>query len=171
MTKAVAIVHWSDIEAPQPWQYDQHDEAMGYNAAFGHHFGLKRLGIHHQRLLPGRRTSFPHAESAEDEFVYVIAGTPDVWLDGVLHRLKPGDGVGFAAGTGLAHSFLNNSDAEVQLLVVGDRSTRENRIMYPVNPERRDQHEDWWQDAPAHDLGPHDGLTDLRRATLDGQDG
>ena len=51
------------------------------------HAGFARLGIHHIRLEPGHRTSFPHAESAEDEFVYVIAGTPDVWLDGVVHRL------------------------------------------------------------------------------------
>jgi len=55
-------------------------------------FALKALGIHHERLPPGRRTSYPHAESAEEEFVYVIEGTPDVWLDGTLHRLKPGDG-------------------------------------------------------------------------------
>lgn len=167
MTRHPAIVHWSEIEATEPWQYDHHDEPMGFNAALANHFRLQRIGIHHQRLLPGRRTSFPHAESVEDEFVYVIAGTPDVWLDGVLHRLKPGDGVGFPAGTGLAHSFLNNSDAAVQLLVIGDRSTPENRIVYPANPERRPYHPDWWQDAPERDLGSHDGLTDLRRADRD----
>ena len=36
-------------------------------AAFGRHFGFKALGIHHERLLPGRRTSYPHAESAEED--------------------------------------------------------------------------------------------------------
>lgn len=167
--KHPAIAHWSDIEAEQPWQYDHHDEPMGYNAAFGHHFRLQRLGIHHQRLLPGRRTSFPHAESVEDEFIYVIAGTPDVWLDGVLHRLRPGDGVGFPAGTGLAHNFINNTDTEVQLLVVGDRSTPKNRIVYPVNPERQAHHSDWWHDAPPRDLGSHDGLSDLRRQDVKGR--
>ena len=75
---------------------------MSIGAPFARHFGLERLGIHHERLPPGRRTSYPHAESAEEEFVYVIEGTPDVWLDGRLHRLKPGDAVGFPAGTGLA---------------------------------------------------------------------
>lgn len=169
--KHPAIVHFSQIENPVPWQYDQDDELMGHNAAFGHHFGLKRLGIHHQRLLPGRRTSFPHAESAEDEFVYVIAGTPDVWLDGVLHRLGPGDGVGFPAGTGLAHSFVNNTGDVVQLLVVGDRDNPDNRIVYPVNPERQALRPDWWLDAPAQVLGLHDGRSDLRRAELKARKG
>ena len=164
MARHPAIVHWRDIENPQAWQYDHHDEPMGHNAAFGRFFGLLRIGIHHERLLPGRRTSFPHAESTEEEFVYVISGTPDVWLDGVLHRLGPGDGVGFPAGTGLAHTFINNSDAEVELLVIGDRSRSDNRIVYPVNPERKAYHADWWEDAPAHDLGGHDGLSEARRA-------
>ena len=166
MTRHPAIVHWSDIENPTPWQYDDDPEPMGHNAAFGHHFRLKRLGIHHQRLLPGRRTSFPHAESVEDEFVYVISGTPDVWLDGVLHRLAPGDGIGFPAGTGLAHSFINNTDADVQLLVVGDRDNPANRIVYPVNPERKAMHENWWTDAPHRTLGLHDDLSDQRRAEM-----
>ena len=62
----------------------------------------------------------PHAESAEEEFVYVLEGTPDVWIDGELFRLAPGDGVGFPAGTGIAHSFLNNTDEPVRLIVVGE---------------------------------------------------
>ena len=110
MARHPAIVHWREIENPQAWQYDHPDEPMAHNAPFGRFFGLARIGIHHERLLPGRRTSFPHAERTEEEFVYVIAGTPDVWLGGVLHRLGPGDGVGFPAGTGLAHSFINNSE-------------------------------------------------------------
>ena len=167
MEKHPAIVHWTEIEGPKPWQYDKHHEPMGLNAALGAHFGLKRLGIHHQRLLPGRRTSFPHAEKTEDEFIYVIAGTPDVWLDGVLHRLKPGDGVGFKAGNGLAHSFLNNTESEVELLVIGDRHREDNQIVYPLNPERKALRKDWWGDAPERELGPHDGRTEARRK-LDG---
>ncbi|MBV8523466.1 MAG: cupin domain-containing protein, partial [Acetobacteraceae bacterium] len=127
-------------------------------------FGLSRLAIHHDRLPPGRRTSFPHAESTEEEFVYVIEGTPDVWLDGHLHRLRPGDAVGFPPGTGIAHSILNNTDSEVRLLVVGERHKPENRIFYPLDPERRALIEDWWDDHPDRSLGDHDGLPDRLRA-------
>ena len=49
---------------------------------------LGRLGGPHPRA-PGRRTSYPHAESAEEEFVYVLEGHPDVWIDGTLHHLDP----------------------------------------------------------------------------------
>ena len=152
------------IERTKPGGYEGDDEPFSFGAAFGRHFGLKALGIHHQRLLPGRRTSYPHAESAEEEFVYVLEGTPDVWLDGTLHRLKPGDGVGFPAGTGLSHSFLNNTESEVRLLVVGQTTRPENRVVYPRNPGRKAMIADWWNDPPQRPMGEHDGLTDKRRA-------
>jgi len=163
VTRHPAIVHWRQIENSDPGDFQGTTEPMGFGAALGAQLGLQSIGIHHMRLLPGRRTSLPHAESHEEEFVYVISGTPDVWLDGVLHRLVPGDAVGFGAGTGLAHSFLNNSDAEVALLVVGNADMAQNRIVYPINPERRACRKDWWHDAPERALGPHDGMTDQRR--------
>ncbi len=163
--RPACIAHWSQIEGPDDSHYRGDDELMSIGAAFGKHFGLTQLGIHHERLLPGRRTSYPHAESAEQEFVYVVEGTPDVWIDGVLHRLKPGDGVGFPAGTGQAHSFLNNTNAEVLLLVVGESNKPGAKVVYPCNPEQKAIRSDWWHDAPVRPLGPHDGLTDMVRAS------
>ncbi|MBI1219371.1 MAG: cupin domain-containing protein [Rhodobacteraceae bacterium] len=163
-TRPDCITHWTEIEGPDTPHYEQDDELMGLDADMGRHFGLTRLGLHHVRLPPGRRTSFPHAESAEEEFIFVLSGTPDVWLDGTLHRLGPGDAVGFPAGTGLCHSFLNNTEAEVCLLVAGDTQRAENRIVYPLNPDRRPLRSDWWEDAPLRVLGDHDGLTAARRA-------
>lgn len=157
------IAHWSEIERPDEDHYKGDDELLGIDASFGQHFGLGRIGIHHERLLPGRRTSFPHAESAEEEFVYVIDGTPDVWIDGVLHRLKPGDGVGFPAGTGICHSFLNNTEEEVRLLVVGETPRAENLIYYPRHPERKPLRSDWWENPPERPMGDHDGMTDKVR--------
>jgi uncharacterized cupin superfamily protein len=163
--RPACIAHWREVEGPDDSHYPRDAELMSIGAPLGRHFGLGKLGVHHERLPPGRRTSFPHAESAEEEFVYVIEGEPDVWLDGHLHRLAPGDAVGFPAGTGLAHTFINNTDAEVSLLVVGEASKPENRIVYPLHPERRGMREDWWDDHPRRSLGPHDGLPDRRRAT------
>jgi uncharacterized cupin superfamily protein len=158
------IAHWSEIEGPDENHYQGDDELMSIGAPFGKTFGLTRLGIHHERLPPGRRTSFPHAESTEEEFIYVIAGEPDVWIDGHLHRLKPGDGVGFPPGTGISHSFMNNTDAEVRLIVVGEKPKAENRVFYPKNPDRKALRKDWWENPPPRKLGPHDGLPDLVRA-------
>jgi len=163
------IAHWTEIEGQDDRRYKGDDELMAIGAPFGRHFGLTRIGIHHERLPPGRRTSYPHAESHEEEFVYVIEGTPDAWLDGVLHRLRPGDAVGFPAGTGQCHSFINNTDSEVRLLVVGETPKPENRIYYPRNPERKPMRTDWWDDVPQRPMGDHDGLPDQVRARRAGK--
>jgi uncharacterized cupin superfamily protein/catechol 2,3-dioxygenase-like lactoylglutathione lyase family enzyme len=152
------IRHYSEIQDPDNSHYPDSDELLSIGSPFARRFGLTRLGIHHLLLPAGRRTSFPHAESAEEEFVYVIEGYPDVWLDGALHPLVPGDAVGFPAGTGQSHSFLNNSDRDVRLLVVGEPAKAENRILYPLNPEHQATRTDAWIDPPARAMGPHDGM-------------
>ena len=164
MDRPPCIAHWTEVEGRDDHHYSGDDELMSIGAPLAEHFGIPRLGVHHERLPPGRRTSYPHAESAEEEFVFVIEGTPDVWLDGRLTRLKPGDAVGFAPGSGLCHAFLNNTDAEVRLMVIGDTDRPDNRIYYPLNPERRPLRQDWWHDVPQRPMGDHDGLTDARRA-------
>jgi uncharacterized cupin superfamily protein len=158
------VVHHSEIEDDAKWSYPGSDETFAHGAAFSSHFNLMRLGVHHERLPPGKRTSWPHAEADEEEFVYVIEGKPDLWLDGEIRRLKPGDGVGFPAGTGVAHVFINNTDSNVRLLVVGEASRQRSRIDYPLHPARNaeigDRH---WKDKPHRELGPHDGLPDKAR--------
>ncbi|HEY8003752.1 MAG TPA: cupin domain-containing protein [Phenylobacterium sp.] len=155
------IRHWSELEDAEPSRYDGDPEPMGFDASLGRKLGLTRIGIHHVRLPPGQRTSYPHAESAEEEFVFVVEGAPDAWIDGVLHRLAPGDSVAFPAGTGLCHSFLNNTHGEVRLMVVGEKRKPENRVRYPMNPGFEGSIEFAWPDAPARPLGPHDGKARL----------
>jgi uncharacterized cupin superfamily protein len=152
------IAHWTELEPTEPHRYAGAAEAMGFDTSLGRLLGLTRIGIHHVRLPPGRRTSYPHAESAEEEFVFVLSGRPDVWIDGVLHPLVPGDSVAFPAGTGICHTVLNNTDAEVTLLVVGEKRKPENRGRYPLNPEVERDSPFAWRDAPERALGPHDGL-------------
>ncbi len=94
----------------------------------------------------------------------MLEGTPDVWLDGVLHRLQPGDSVGFKAGDGLAHTFINNTDQPVRLLCVGDTDRADNHIHYALHPERnRFIGERHWDTVPERELGDHDGLPDQLR--------
>jgi uncharacterized cupin superfamily protein len=153
------IVHYLDIQRPDTDRYANSTERLSIGSAFSAHFQFQRLGIHHEVLPPGRRTSYPHAEKTEEEFVYVIEGTPDVWINGHLYRLRPGDGVGFRPGTGIAHSFLNNTETDVRLLVVGEKNRADNQIHYPLNPEENiHKGHRWWRDAPPQELGPHDGL-------------
>src|ERR1700691_5454373 len=127
------IRHWRELEGADDSHYPDSTELMPISARLGRSLGLTRIGINHDRLLPGRRTSYPHAESAEEEFVFVLEGRPDVWIDGHLHPLAEGDAVGFPAGTGICHTFLNNTDREVRLLVIGEANKPENQIRYPLN--------------------------------------
>ena len=146
--------------------YPNSDEAMAPSRRIGRAAGLLRIGLHLTRMPPGTRTSWPHAEEDEEEFVYVLQGEVDCWIDGVLHRMGVGDLAAFPAGTGICHTFLNNSDREVVLLVGGEAPKPDSRITYPLNPSRRADltSSQWWHDAPVHPLGPHDGLPDARRS-------
>ena len=158
------IAHWRELEDAEPHQYRGDDELMGFDAPLGEKLGLTRIGIHHVRVPPGRRVSYPHAESAEEEFVFVIEGRPDAWIDGHLHPLAPGDAVAFPAGTGVCHTFLNNTAREVRLLVVGETPKPENLIAYPLNLPTQRAREDGWTDWPARPLGPHDGRARVAKA-------
>lgn len=158
------VIRWQEHEEPDTATYPNDDEKLGISALLSKVLKLYRLGIAHERLPPGRRTSYPHAEASEEEFVFVLEGTPDLWQDGELHRLAPGDAVGWPSGTGVAHTLLNNTDTDVRLLVVGEPSRRRFAVHYPLHPERNAAlGESWWKDVPRRELGPHDGLTDAWR--------
>ena len=165
MNRADFIRHWSDLEGKDDAHYPGDTELLSIGAPLGKLLGLERLGIHHERLPPGRRTSYPHAESAEEEFVFVLEGEPDVWIDGHLYRLRSGEVVAFPAGTGISHTFLNNTDREVRLLVVGEASKPENRVHYPMNEAHEATRRDRWADHAKQTLGPHDGRPDRSTAT------
>lgn len=150
----------SERDVPEePAKYPQSDELLSYGRAIGKAAGLTRIGLHIERLPPGHRTSYPHAEENEEEFVYVLEGEVDAWIDGELHRMKAGDLAAFPAGTGIAHTIINDGEREARLLVGGEASKRDSKICYPKNPERRAQlvWNRWWDTAPKRALGPHDG--------------
>jgi uncharacterized cupin superfamily protein len=145
--------------------YPQSNEPMGPVRRLGKEAGLERIGINIQRLPPGTRSSWPHAEENEEEFVYVMAGQVDAWIDGHIHPMQQGDLAAFPAGTGISHCFINNTEQEVVLLVGGEAPKPGSRIFYPLNPSRREDMpaQYWWSDVPNRELGPHDGLPEAQR--------
>ncbi len=170
MERRSFIGNYRDLFGADDARYPDSHELLSHGAPIGRRLGLQGVGVHIERLTPGRRTSWPHAERYEEEFAYVISGSPQAWIDGHAHDLAPGDLVALPAGTGIAHTFLNNSGADA-LLLVGGESVPRNEIIYPVHDARNAQCRDkgWlWEGAPARPIGPHDGLTDsLRAAPLD----
>jgi uncharacterized cupin superfamily protein len=153
-------------DAPESTHHYPHStEPMGPLRSVGKAAGLVRMGINLQRLPPGTRSSWPHAEEDEEEFVYVLEGEVDAWVNGDLHRMVAGDLAAFPAGTGICHCFINNGQDEALLLVGGEAPKQHNRIFYPLHPSRRTdlKASDWWDDVPQHPQGPHDGLPDTLR--------
>jgi uncharacterized protein YhfF/uncharacterized cupin superfamily protein len=144
--------------------YEGSTERHGFKRAIGKAAGMERIGLNLVRVPPGRRTSYPHAEGDEEEFVYVLDGEIDAWIDGRLHRMRAGDLAGFPAGTGISHSFLNNGTRDALLLVGGEASKDGNRLYYPLNPEREAQlgPGEWWADVPRRPQGDHDGRAGCR---------
>jgi uncharacterized cupin superfamily protein len=111
------------------------------------------------RVAPATRTSYPHAEEDEEEFVYVVEGELDAWIDGHLHRVRTGDFVAFPAGTGICHTFINEGDRDAILLSGGESAKAGSRTYYPMNPERRQDMpwSSWWDDVPARSRAEHPG--------------
>jgi uncharacterized cupin superfamily protein len=88
----------------------------------GDHFGLTNFGVNLTELLPGSASALLHHHTKQDEFVYIVSGTPTLILNDKEYLLRAGDCCGFKAGTGIGHQLVNRSRATVLYLEVGDRT-------------------------------------------------
>lgn len=93
-------------------------EVLGTLACISDPLGLHSVVIHHETLPGGHRSSPPHRHSLKEECVYVLEGSPSLWLDGEVFVLKPGDSVGFPPGGREYHMIFNPTDSEVKMLVI-----------------------------------------------------
>lgn len=93
-------------------------------------FGLANFGVNYTRLAPGAASALRHAHTRQDEFIYILYGTPTLMTDDGARQLAPGMCAGFKAGTGNAHHLLNETGDEVGYLEVGDRTAGDEAI-YP----------------------------------------
>jgi uncharacterized cupin superfamily protein len=92
--------------------------------------GLTSFGVNLTRLSPGAQSALLHSHSRQQEFFYVLEGTPTLVTTEGEHLLSPGMCGGFAGGSGLAHHLVNRSSADVVYLEVGDR-TAGDLVDYP----------------------------------------
>jgi len=100
-----------------------HDEPCRTRARtmLGDLFGITDFGVNLLTLQPGGWSSQRHWHSSEDEFVYVLEGTPTLVTESGETRLIPGMCAGFPAGAADGHHLVNRSDRPVLLLEVGSR--------------------------------------------------
>jgi uncharacterized cupin superfamily protein len=88
----------------------------------GDPFGLANFGVNLTRVAPGGISSYRHAHTKQDEFIYILEGHPTLVTDRGRTPLAPGMCAGFPAGTGDGHHLVNETQADVVFLEVGDRT-------------------------------------------------
>jgi uncharacterized cupin superfamily protein len=101
-----------------------------WNRRLGDHVGLKNFGVNLTRVEPGAQSSARHAHSKQDEFIWVVSGELVLETNEGSQTLGPGMCAGFPAGCGNAHRFVNRTDKDAVILVVGDR-TPFDEVSYP----------------------------------------
>ena len=96
----------------------------------GEHFGLTNFGVNLTQLAPGSISALFHHHLKQDEFVYILQGSPTLLFGEEEFTLQPGDCIGFKAGTGMAHQLVNRSAEPVVYIEVGDK-TAGDEVDYP----------------------------------------
>jgi uncharacterized cupin superfamily protein len=96
----------------------------------GDAFGLTNFGVNLTQLAPGAASALVHQHSHQDEFLYVLEGHPTLLLGDERMSLDPGNCVGFKAGDSDPHQLINETQENVVLVEVGDRSVAD-QVVYP----------------------------------------
>ncbi len=93
-------------------------------------FGLINFGVNLTRLAPGGVSALRHAHSRQDEFIYILEGSPTLVTNAGEALLRPGMCAGFKSGTGDGHHLVNRTQSDVTYLEIGDRSAGDT-VNYP----------------------------------------
>ena len=88
------------------------------------------LGCGAFRVDPGKRAFPKHAHLANDEALYVVAGTGELTIGEETVQIAAGDFIVLPAGAQHAHVLVNNSDEEIVYLCVSTMNAPE-VVHYP----------------------------------------
>lgn len=96
----------------------------------GDAFGLTNVGVSMVTIFPGKESSMRHSHTHEDELVYMLEGELVLRTNGGEEPFRPGMVIGFRAGDGNAHHFLNRGERNATFLVISNRHP-EDGAAYP----------------------------------------
>ncbi|MDB4886847.1 MAG: cupin [Gemmatimonadetes bacterium] len=106
------------IETTQPYQWGE--RCRGW-----HLMRAANLSIIEERMPAGtREVRHWHARAAQ--FFYVLSGTLTLEVEGTFHHLAPRTGIELPQGT--AHQAINETDADVEFLVISNPPAQGDRI-------------------------------------------
>jgi uncharacterized cupin superfamily protein len=155
-TRPDFIRNWRELEAPAAPPGATED--FGHASELADAAGLTHLRVAHLRIPPGLRAYPPLATRDMEVFAFVLEGTPDLWIDGHLHRLGEGDGVCLLAGTGIAHCLINNTRSDVRVFAFTEAMRRNSKVVHRADPAANDILKTMgmlWTGAPPRKLGPN----------------
>ena len=128
MTESIPPVAIRAADAPLKAKQSNYPEPFAsmvagrFKRPLGDVFGLKNFGVNLTKLAPGAMSALRHAHTVQDEFIYILQGTPTLITDAGETPLSPGMCSGFKSGSGDAHHLVNRSAEEVVYLEIGDRN-------------------------------------------------
>lgn len=105
-----------------PAPYDQPCKGRRWRK-LGDAAGLTQFGVNLLTLPPGVWSSQRHWHAEEDEFVQVVSGEVVLIEDEGETVLRSGDFARFKAGVRNGHHFVNRSQDNCILLVIGGRTS------------------------------------------------
>jgi uncharacterized cupin superfamily protein len=132
MARGAKVFRAGDVPESNATGYPEPYRALNmtrYMRRLGEFAGLKAFGVNLVRVVPGGQSSCRHAHAVQDEIVLVLEGEITLETDAGRERLSPGTWVGFPAGTGDAHRFINETDRDAMFVVIGDKAP--DKVTYP----------------------------------------
>ena len=110
----MGVVNKDDLD----WTETDRDGAGWRRKRLGAAAGGEALGCSLYELPAGKRSWPYHFHTANEEALFVLAGTGSVRLDDGPVALEPGDYVALAAGEAGAHRVVNEGDGPLRYLMV-----------------------------------------------------
>ncbi|MGH1352857.1 MAG: cupin domain-containing protein [Methyloligellaceae bacterium] len=83
--------------------------------------GMQRLHMHYVRVPAGKESYTPHAQTLQEEYVFIIEGNGTLDINGEQTPIGPGDYIGFPTD-GAAHHILNTGTEDLVYLSAGERT-------------------------------------------------
>jgi uncharacterized cupin superfamily protein len=109
------MVNESDI----PWDETTHGERFAHRRKqLGKAAGGREIGCSLYEIPPGKRPFPYHFHTANEEAMYVLAGSATLRLAGEDLRVRAGDYVAFPVGPSGAHQVINDSRETLRILMI-----------------------------------------------------
>lgn len=112
-------------DADLDWDERERDGYEIRRKQLGAAAGGENLGCSLYELPAGNRSWPYHYHTANEEALYVLAGTATLRLDGEEHDLQAGDYVALSTGENSAHQVVNDGEEPIRYLAISEMNEPE----------------------------------------------